>query len=779
METPLLNSAIRLLNLNNLIASNAAHRLLECLGTAQADALLRANPVPESKHAREWRESHAADPCLSWMPWSEEECLHCMNRTDLNTANVVKKLGMRVMDPSYPITPHLISQACTIMAAIDPESPRRGMWHTSEDHSLEQVWPLLASRAPSQLAEFLRIVVHTLQTRPLTGKRQLAFWLEEFTHLLGEAETIVILRTLAAIQSELPAQATVEGNRSDAQATEEFLFLSVLPHMPVEARLAAFLARPSSAADLMDLQLWFEPLTSEHFQRALCTLRMTADSRSIHRTLWFLSSSHQLLTDTDRDLIISFMSSQDPLVRGSCMRFACMANDEILGRRIVDLCQSAAANSWEAHWEARLICMFSSHISFEAAASRLHPATAGYLFEIRGNNAAEIDLYAKTLHQGWQKVISATDPRLAGLPVIAAKKRHARLESDLPEFRDEDEPRQISFKNWTTTWTSGRPPTRSPSEVFAAMQEDSTPQMNQRARDNVEALTAAWTTPALDWFGRNFSRATLRAIHEQSPELIEHWIKPALSAGPDGRIVRLRLGSFLVDLCAILLEKNPPRGLELWMALYSERNVPIQFDMAEEAFLAPDSAEVNTARDHELARCLDDQELSRLAQTAETEGRTEWLNAAIEKLVDNPILWKRAKGLMLASVSNIDSIVFEKLVERAQVTNTWIDHTLKTLRENVRANELAQHWYRIYLTEPSIDKAWGAFQVMLACGDTRFYTWCQKIECETGADVGHKLRFVAASWQHTRRELNREGIRKDQFCGQKITRGQFFPFMSF
>ena len=114
------------------------------------------------------------------------------------------------------------------------------------------------------------------------------------------------------------------------------------------------------------------------------------------------------------------------------------------------------------------------------------------------------------------RFFSATDPNLAGLPIVIAKKRRPRLESDLPEFRDE-EPQQLKFKNWTTSWSSGRPPENSIADAFAALQDDPTPRLNQRARERVEALTAAWTTPALDWFGRDFSRGALRAIHERFP----------------------------------------------------------------------------------------------------------------------------------------------------------------------------------------------------------------------------------------------------------------------
>jgi hypothetical protein len=410
------------------------------------------------------------------------------------------------------------------------------------------------------------------------------------------------------------------------------------------------------------------------------------------------------------------------------------------------------------------------------AASRVHPSIAGYLLEVRGNVPAEVDIYAKTLNHAWERIIEAADPDLASLPVVFAEKRERRLESDLPEFRDE-ESRELKFSNWTTTWTSGRPPEKSIAEAFAALQEDPTPKLNQRAREQVEAITAAWTVPALDWFGRDFSRSALRAIHDRSPELLPHWIQPALHTGKAGRAIRLRFGSFLVDACAVLLEKIPALGLHIWEALRVEDGVPIYFDTAEEAFLAPRGREGGLARDRELAECWDDESLSRIARLAEAQEQTEWLRDSVQELVGDSHLWKRAKGLALASYSNISTSDFDALVAQANTAQTWIERPARAMRDNVRSNDLARSWYRTYLTEPSVDRAWGAYQTMLDCGDERFYTWRHQIESEGGIDVDRKLRFVAANWQTTKRALDREKKRKDHLFGLSVPKGQILPFV--
>jgi hypothetical protein len=779
IETPLLSYVEKFLALDSL-ARDAAHTLLGCLGTARAEQLRLANPLPESEFARQRRETREADPCLTWEPWTDEDCQRCMARADIRPGVVVGKLGIRLMAPEYAVPAVLITRSSALLNGINKATLRSFMGRTAEDHALEEVWPLLASRSSEALAAFLRETVQTLPARAELGKRQIAFWLEEFTSVLGQDEVKVILSEISALHAQLAGAGDSSEGHSESQVIEEFLFLACLPHLPVERRLEALLDRPSSAQDLMDLQIWYESLPAPQFAEALEALRSTENSRAIFRTLWFLGATRESLTDKQRDLLVSLMSSNDPLVRGACMRFACMNGDEFLGRRLVDIGMSyvGAEPSWESHWGNQLACLFSGHLSFEVAASRVHPSIAGHLLDSRGNVPAEVDVYAKTLDDAWRKIVEAADPDLATLPVVLAKKRAARLESDLPEFGGE-EARELKFTNWTTMWTSGRALGKSIAEAFAELQEDPTPKLNQRAREQVEAITAAWTKPALDWFGRDFSRAALRAIYDRSPDLLPRWIQPALRSAKAGRTIRMRLGSFLVDACGVLLEKSPALGLQIWEALRAEHTVPIHFDTVHEAFRAPSSTQGDLARDRELAECWDDEGLSRLAQLAEAEQKTAWLREVTRQLLDCSELWKRAKGLALASYSNISTAEFDGLVSYANVARTWVERPGKAMRESVCSNDTAKNWYRTALTEPSTDKAWGAYQMMLECSDERFYTWRRQLESESDANVERKLRFIAASWQSTKRSLNREKKRKDHLFGLPVPKGQIFPFVDF
>lgn len=779
LETPFIAEGQRLIDLEDPLARTAAHTLLECLGTARARTLRLAYPLPESEWQRTLREQREADPCRALGPWSDEDCRTCAERRDLPPSVVARNLGSRVMDTSFNMSPVLLSRATQSLAAINPETPHAHMGHTAEDHAVEEVWPLLASRNSTALANYLRSVVRTLPARQPLGKRFLAFWLEEFAFILRREELEVISRTIEEARRELQAQ-TADDRDSEAKTIEAHLFRSVIGHLDRAERLSRFLSRPDHAHDLMDLQIWFEPLSGEEARAALDSLRATSDPRRIFRTLWFLANSRMALTGADRDLLLSFMTSDDALVRGACMRFACYVNDAELGRRIVDLGRSYASAdfSWETHWGVAVLHLFSGHLPFTAAASRVHPALAGRLIVHRGNRPEELDMYAATLDRGWEAVIAATQPDLAGLPIVMARKLTSRLENDLPEFREE-EPSGVRFVNWTSTWGAGAPPEQSLAEAFRAMQEDPTPRLNAAARERVEWLIAAWTTPAFDWFGREFDRDALVAMYDRRPELFERWTAAALVEGDDGRRIRLRLGNFLVDVCAVLLKRDPARGAHLWSVLRKERTVPIQFNMLEEAFRAPDSSEIDAVRQEELEACTNDRELSYLAYVAELEGRSTWLTNAIDALVRSPVLWRRAKGLMLASYSNITTAEFEDLVGRANVADTWIEKPMEAMRENVRTNEFAQMWYARYLSEVDPDKAWGAYEVMLRWGDTRFDTWRESIEGRGAVDTDRRLRFVESAWQSRKRAFDRRDKRKEYFLAQSISQGQVFPFVNF
>jgi hypothetical protein len=91
-------------------------------------------------------------------------------------------------------------------------------------------------------------------------------------------------------------------------------------------------------------------------------------------------------------------------------------------------------------------------------------------------------------------------------------------------------------------------------------------------------------------------------------------------------------------------------------------------------------------------------------------------------------LFERAKGLTLASFASFSASDFEMWVERANATGTWVGEQITSLRQNIRGNHLAQHWYQRFLNSSDPDEWWSAFQLVLRCGDERFWLWRSELE---------------------------------------------------
>jgi hypothetical protein len=145
-------------------------------------------------------------------------------------------------------------------------------------------------------------------------------------------------------------------------------------------------------------------------------------------------------------------------------------------------------------------------------------------------------------------------------------------------------------------------------------------------------------------------------------------------------------------------------------------------------------------------------------------------------------LWKRVKGLTLASFSEISPPDFKELSSRAAIQHTWVEPSIGTLGENVRRNHLARHWYSVFLSTEDLDAAWCAFQLVLALADERFFNWRGEVEgkCADSRTVETRLRFLTLGWEshrNLRTQIDREGKRKELLFGRPIQRGEIVPFM--
>src|SRR6185437_15180441 len=90
--------------------------------------------------------------------------------------------------------------------------------------------------------------------------------------------------------------------------------------------------------------------------------------------------------------------------------------------------------------------------------------------------------------------------------------------------------------------------------------------------------------------------------------------------------------------------------------------------------------------------------------------------------------------------------------QKAKISNTWVEESARILRGNVRRNELARYWYRVFLSSQDRDIAWGALQIVITTADERLLNWWDEVgdECPDIQLREERLRFLSLISRDTR-----------------------------
>lgn len=774
----MLTAANRLMRLPGPLTKESAVRLLQVLGTSSARAMAGSISLPIPDHIRQWRENEEADPCLATRPWSETECVKCLDRRDIHPVSLVEKLGDRVYIPGYHLPDSLLAR-CEEHLNVDPATIHVGLGSTREEHFIRALTPVLGSQRPRTIADYCRSVVRTLPKRELGGQYPLALWLPRVSLLLGQPEIDSVLGAARRLATDAAQWQTSEhkGASGTSQATEAMIVLGIAARLNPDQLSEVLLTRPVNAEDQIRMEAAFGPVSEAKAQEILHKIHSSSDPVFLRRALWVLASTKLTLSGKDRDRIVALAESPDSVLREMAARFAVWQEDEVLGRRIVELGKPVSnGNDWLAYqWGVELLIRHSGDIAIGECARRLDSVALGSLLARRGNRPEEICSYALALDTHWVAILQSSEGDVHRLPEVTIAPKQGRpgeLLQPIPEAR----PGGLDWRDPSISWRSSKLPKL---VLPVESSEAQVKALNRRSVENAEALRAAWKTQAHQWRGRRFCRAALEQIHLLMPDIVHRWVAPALADGLSGELARERLATFLVEICLVLLEREPSLGWRLLQKLGEGHIGRVLSDITPFAFVAAHHQETTRQLGELAIRCNSDAALASFARSAVDSAHKDWLREIIDDLVQDARLWRKGHGLTLASFSDLTLTEFDSLVQFAAIDGSWIGDQVEWLRSNVRRNEYCRHWYRTFLEEEDFDVAWGAWQMVLGCGDGRFFSWRTEIEKHGGVAVGAKLRFLEAQSDHIDRRLQQETkkLRERTLYGIRTEREQVFPFI--
>lgn len=303
--------------------------------------------------------------------------------------------------------------------------------------------------------------------------------------------------------------------------------------------------------------------------------------------------------------------------------------------------------------------------------------------------------------------------------------------------------------------------------VSSELHSDWTSRLNTQGRAEYPA----------QWEDIPFRRDDLIAILNAEPRYVEEWTEMALRVVRESRYWRHFGKGFLVALSGALLEVRPVRGAELWLALRESSVLDIVGPL-----VASDSPEVLWLRSICVEDAFADSDLAKLARVAEIHDRRQWLRNAIECLAVSGPAWRRGRGLVLAALADFDETEFEPFGAVLDADRSWLHWRRHDIRSWHDENRWARHWFEKFLVANSNDEAWAAFRLLLQVVDHRFWRWApivrSAVEEAHGPTSNTRIRFLRWSEEMIHKQgEKREKERTETFIGEKITKGQIYPFI--
>ncbi len=752
----------------------AAHMLLRGTEDQASKALLDANPPPRHR-SQEWFDRHRADPCASGFALSASECSMCLARADVPVESLLRGCRKKIVAGEVTVPDSFVDRCLAALQEIPAEKVGVASGVSYEDHLITWMETVLAAAKPAELARFWRGIVHLLPGRDADQIRNFSHKLLGLVIALTPAE----LGSLHRCGAVLDVAADEPERRPDAGNGHNQLHLAsaqfaeaTLAHTSPDERWDVVFRRPLTAFDSIKLANWYAvpPLPSPGSQaQALEVVRSDGvEAKSMLRALYFAAECRTALDDETGAAVLRACQDKDPAIKGSALRLIDHAGDDDLVQAVTNLGEAYHHDDfWPAVNGSNLIVRHGTALPIREIVARLHPATWTFVAHWQRRPAEDLDVLAEMLDEVWRHVIiDPTDVPPELLNITRGPDEPSGLGWPVSDDNQDTSP----TNSVQGSWLAPRPTTK-PTLSADAHTED----WMRRWEARTAGLHVAWQTDAFAWFGRAFDAEGLHAILERRPDLGRQWAAPALDKGPSGRSVRLRFLTFYQALATALFALEPALGLEVWTRLADDDGSNLPGSIAAEIAFRADGPEAVRARGRIVEACWNDAQLADVAVAAARHSRTDWLQTVISELVRSPELWRRAKGLSLASLSVLKTAVFDNHVQAADVADTWVWDQVRTYRRQHALDQRGLHWFHVLGTAEDDVVAWGAWRMLVACADARWTTWNG---CWNNALKPRRLAFLAAAAGDLKRACEEsERERRELFLGLKITRGEVFPFL--
>ncbi|MEQ9358424.1 hypothetical protein [Coleofasciculus chthonoplastes] len=782
----------QLLEVNHIVAQQAAYRLLSFEGSPDAYQLQQSLPqdlFPPHSILEEYKE----DPCTSGFQWTQSDCETCLTREDITLEQIARQIKEHCINPNLSVPSDLGQRLAPLTETISIQQVVINLGQTIDDVKLKDYEPALCAYAPNAIAELVRRITRQIDEREDFELRQLSIRLKKYALIFGTEEQDSIYRAWTRLQDRADSW-----NEAEKYA-ESLLFRLVLKNHDAEEQLVSLLRRHEKSENLVSHEKLFLQVTNWDSVRTY--FQFNLNTISIQRILWFISiHPENLPQDILHQQIVPLLAHEDSLVRLHILRILYFRKDKTAIETVVDSKWTYNTNNSdvENQWGSLLLGKYATSLPYSELSHRIHPIYLGYAVQCRGMNKHEVSQYAEDIQLIWS---SFTQERPDLLPSDISLSVTASL--------GEDDDIEMSY------WSASSKNSSSPSlrifsrgAAWGGIGKGNIQDWVERMKQNIQEMTspnpdqyyqkqwqAAQETVRKQendgnfWFAKRFFPHALEQILSERSDLVEQWLQ-AIFTDDIEKIQQLHLvSSFYEALCEVLLKQpNPDKGIQLyWQLQKLERRIGIEdkhsgFEFLDYAlFQSPCVDSTKQAWRTKLEQCKTDRELLELAILAQSGNGRDWLWLNIESGIQSlaPIEKSRVITLLAFIQESKAGEWLNSLVQ--EQPDTWLKKLAEISHHRWQKNNWAIHWFCQFINADDDVISWTSFRLFLRCVDSRFWVWRDQVKAEGSVSTFNQKRrqFLEDNLETIKHRIqkNEEPLEKN-YLGHKILFGQAFPWMS-
>ena len=764
---------------DHIASVQAAYRILSFEGSEHAIKMQKTLPG-DMFPPNPLLEMHRKDPCNSMFAWSRTECEICLQRTDLASSWIARKIQPFCHDPKFPVPTNIGAFLAPLADQVPVEKIWSGIYQTTENHFFEEIEPALCAYAPEAAAKIYRSIAKTVDNRKGIALRQLALQITKHELTLDD-ESKKCLQTAWRRLVEQP-----ETVHKDEELAEEFLFHVVLQDADSEQQLAYLLKRPSAAADLISFEHFFKsPGDWRYIRKKLAE----GNACDIRRILWFLTVYPQKIPESVLSTVVAIVEHEDSLVRSLVLQILyAQENKENVGEFVKgQWAWDPNYHEQENRWGSLLLARYANKLAYTELRCRVHPSYLGFALAQRSGKEDEVNQYAEDIQRIWEALVETTLDIPSDFPPaeIMCDLAARDIPFDRIGLSDTLFSRSVKFISRDAFWggMSGGSDRESLANAFKPMDNEQQKAFMKILQETIEQQTQAGNI----WFSRSFSIHTLDFVVRFRPDLVNIWLAGITDdvLASKQRLIKGR--GFYESLCEVLLSIDPPKGLNLYHQL-NEEHAAINFVVRGTGipvlryalFKAFDFPEVIDAWDQCLQQCKTDQELLELVIVAKAGNRLKWLESRVKQDLESTVIFNQSRAMTIRGLLAAKDTGEWLAQQTKPQEETWFDRVAAKAYLYWQTDNWAKYWFERFLSVENDIYAWTAFRLLLRCADRRFWIWHDELRTTVlcCGDVQRRFAFLNNNTNTLRNSIKQnEKTMAEHFLATKVLDNQVWPWM--